>query len=100
VRGAELAEPRDATREDILAEAGHLQTYGIDGIITCMPARQGLIDCRYASHGTRLNRLYGRELDCDGPVIVHKVCSTFPAFTFKAEPVVPVMDAVRVELVS
>ena len=45
MRGAELAEPRDATREDILAEAGHLQTYGIDGIIACMPARQGLIDC-------------------------------------------------------
>jgi Protein of unknown function (DUF3303) len=36
-------------------------------------------------------------VDCDDPLAVHKVCSTFPAFTFKAEPVVPVMDAVRVE---
>lgn len=37
-------------------------------------------------------------VDCDDPLAVHKVCSTFPAFTFEARPVVPVMDAVRVEL--
>jgi hypothetical protein len=36
-------------------------------------------------------------VDCDDPLTVHKVCSTFPAFTFEARPVVPVMDAVRVE---
>jgi hypothetical protein len=29
---------------------------------------------------------------------VHKVCSTFPAFEFQAPPVIPVEDAVRVEL--
>lgn len=37
-------------------------------------------------------------VDCDDPLAVHKVCSTFPAFSFEARPVVPVMDAVRVEL--
>ena len=37
-------------------------------------------------------------VECDDPLTVHKVCSTFPAFTFEARPVVPVMDAVRVEL--
>lgn len=37
-------------------------------------------------------------MDCDDPLTVHKVCSTFPAFTFEARPVIPVEDAVRVEL--
>ena len=37
-------------------------------------------------------------VDCDDPVVVHKVCSTFPAFEFQARPVVAVEDAVRVEL--
>jgi muconolactone delta-isomerase len=37
-------------------------------------------------------------LDCDDPLAVHKFCSTLPAFEFQARPVVPVMDAVRVEL--
>mgnify|MGYP001321791809 CR=1 FL=1 len=37
-------------------------------------------------------------VDCDDPLEVHKTCSTFPAFEFQARPVVPVMDAVRVEL--
>jgi GntR family transcriptional regulator len=37
VRGTELAEPRDTTRKDILAEAGYPQTYDIDEIITRMP---------------------------------------------------------------
>ena len=37
-------------------------------------------------------------VDCEDPLTVHKVCSTFPAFVFEARPVVPVMDAVRVEL--
>lgn len=36
--------------------------------------------------------------DCDDPLEVHKFCSMLPAFTFEARPVVPVMDAVRVEL--
>jgi hypothetical protein len=31
-------------------------------------------------------------------VAVHKVCSTFPAFEFRAQPVIAVDDAVRVEL--
>jgi hypothetical protein len=35
--------------------------------------------------------------DCDDPVTVHKFCSMLPAFVFEARPVVPVMDAVRVE---
>jgi hypothetical protein len=34
----------------------------------------------------------------EGRVAVHKVCSTFPAFEFQARPVIPVEDAVRVEL--
>lgn len=37
-------------------------------------------------------------LDCDGPLAVHEFCSMLPAFEFEARPVVPVMDAVRVEL--
>lgn len=37
-------------------------------------------------------------LDCDDPLEVHKLCSMLPAFTFEVRPVVPVMDAVRVEL--
>jgi hypothetical protein len=36
-------------------------------------------------------------LDCDDPLAVHKFCSMLPAFTFEARPVIPVMDAVRVE---
>ena len=36
-------------------------------------------------------------IECDDPLEIHKFCSTFPAFEFKAHPVVPVMDAVRVE---
>jgi len=37
-------------------------------------------------------------VECDDPLAVHKVCSMLPAFVFEARPVVPVMDAVRVEL--
>jgi hypothetical protein len=36
-------------------------------------------------------------VECDDPLTVHKVCSTLPAFEFQARPVVPVMDAIRVE---
>ena len=36
-------------------------------------------------------------LDCDDPW-QFTVCSMLPAFVFEARPVVPVMDAVRVEL--
>ena len=38
-------------------------------------------------------------LDCDEPLAVHKFCSMLPSFEFQARPVVPVMDAVRVELI-
>jgi GntR family transcriptional regulator len=37
VRGTELAEPEDTSRENILAEAGYEQVYDIDEIITRMP---------------------------------------------------------------
>jgi DNA-binding GntR family transcriptional regulator len=37
VEGTELAEPRDTTRENILAEAGYEQVYDVDEIITRMP---------------------------------------------------------------
>jgi DNA-binding GntR family transcriptional regulator len=37
VRGTELADPADTTRENILAEAGYEQVYDIDEIITRMP---------------------------------------------------------------
>jgi GntR family transcriptional regulator len=37
VRGTELAEPEDTTRENILAEAGYEQVYDVDEIITRMP---------------------------------------------------------------
>jgi hypothetical protein len=37
-------------------------------------------------------------VECDDPLTVHKFCSTLPAFHFTAHPVVPVEDAIRVEL--
>jgi hypothetical protein len=37
-------------------------------------------------------------MECDDPLEVHKFCSMLPAFTFEARPVVPVADAIRVEL--
>jgi hypothetical protein len=37
-------------------------------------------------------------MDCDDPLEVHKFCSMLPAFEFQARPVVPVVDAIRVEL--
>ena len=37
-------------------------------------------------------------VECDDPLAVHKFCSMLPAFEFQAQPVVPVMDAVRVQL--
>ena len=39
-------------------------------------------------------------VDCDDPTTVHKVCSLLPAFTFEARPVIPIEDAIRVELES
>jgi hypothetical protein len=35
--------------------------------------------------------------DCDDPLAVHQFCSLLPSFAFEARPVVPVLDAVRVE---
>ena len=37
-------------------------------------------------------------LDCDDPTAVHKFCSMLPTFVFEARPVIPIEDAVRVEL--
>ena len=37
-------------------------------------------------------------MECDDPLEVHKVCSMLPAFSFEARPVIPVADAIRVEL--
>jgi uncharacterized protein DUF3303 len=37
-------------------------------------------------------------LDCDDPTAVHKFCSMLPALVFEARPVIPIEDAVRVEL--
>jgi hypothetical protein len=37
-------------------------------------------------------------LDCADPTAVHKFCSMLPAFVFEARPVIPIDDAVRVEL--
>ena len=39
-------------------------------------------------------------VECDDPTTVHKVCSLLPAFTFEARPVIPIDDAIRVELES
>ena len=39
-------------------------------------------------------------LDCDDPAAVHKFCSMLPAFVFEARPVIPIEEAVRVELES
>ena len=36
-------------------------------------------------------------VSCDDPLTVHRFCSMLPSFVFEARPVVPVMDAVRVE---
>jgi DNA-binding GntR family transcriptional regulator len=51
VRGTELAEPEDTTRENILAEAGYEQVYDVDEIITRMP-RPDEIDRLKISTGT------------------------------------------------
>lgn len=40
VRGTELAEPEDTTREDILKEAGYEQVYDIDEIVVRMPTAE------------------------------------------------------------
>src|SRR6202035_2566327 len=40
VRGTELAEPADTTREDILKEAGYEQVYDVDEIIVRMPTAE------------------------------------------------------------
>jgi muconolactone delta-isomerase len=37
-------------------------------------------------------------MDSDDPLEIHKFCSMLPAFEFQARPVVPVADAIRVEL--
>ncbi len=37
-------------------------------------------------------------VDCDDPTTVHQFCSMLPAFEFQARPVIPVEDAIRVEL--
>jgi muconolactone delta-isomerase len=37
-------------------------------------------------------------LDCDDPLEVHKLSTMLPAFIFEARPVIPIDDAVRVEL--
>jgi len=39
-------------------------------------------------------------LDCDEPAAVHKFSSMLPAFVFEARPVIPIEEAVRVELES
>src|ERR1700746_3019043 len=39
-------------------------------------------------------------LNCDDPAAVHKFCSMLPAFVFEVRPVIPIEDAVRVELES
>jgi len=38
--------------------------------------------------------------DSEDPLEVHKLCSMLPAFEFEARPVIPIEDAVRVELES
>ena len=40
VRGTELAEPEDTTREDILKDAGYEQVYDVDEIIVRMPTAE------------------------------------------------------------
>ena len=37
-------------------------------------------------------------VDCDDPATVHKCASTFPAFEMQVRAVIPIEDAVRVEL--
>jgi muconolactone delta-isomerase len=37
-------------------------------------------------------------MECDDPLEVHKFCSMLPSFVFEVHPVVPVADAIRVEL--
>jgi hypothetical protein len=47
----------------------------------------------------RVGELGGYMLaDCDDPLTVHKACSTFPELEFQVRQVVPIEDAVRVEL--
>jgi hypothetical protein len=47
----------------------------------------------------RLGEWGGHMLvDCDDAATVHKLCSTFPAFRFDVSTVLPIEEAVRVEL--
>jgi muconolactone delta-isomerase len=47
----------------------------------------------------RLGEWGGHMLvECDDVLAVHKLCSTFPAFRFEANPVLAIEDAVRIEL--
>ena len=39
-------------------------------------------------------------VECDDPVTVHGVCSTWPAFTWEARVVIPVEEAVKAELAT
>jgi hypothetical protein len=39
-------------------------------------------------------------LECDEPAAVHKLCSLLPAFVFAVHPVIPIDEAIRVELES
>lgn len=39
-------------------------------------------------------------MECDDPLEVHQFCSMLPAFTFEARFVIPVADAIRMELAA
>lgn len=71
--------------------------------------RSGYLKCSVNGRRPRISRYtvfvvregeWGGHMlvDCDDPIAVHKVCSTFPAFEFQARPVIPVDDAIRCEL--
>ena len=74
-----------------------LQSVEIRGIPT---TEDGLIlNDHFYTFVVRVGEWGGHMLvDCDDPLAVHKFCSTYPAFEFQARPVIPVEDAVRVEL--
>src|ERR1039457_7510465 len=81
------------------AEDG-IRDYKVTGVQTCaLPIWKAPANFKIESFVIRVGDWGGYMLmECDDPLEVHKFCSMLPAFTFEARPVVPVADAIRVEL--
>ena len=87
VRGTELAEPQDTTRENILAEAGYEQTYDTDEIITRMP-RPDEVDRLNIAPGTPVAQLIRTGYTADNRA-VRVMVSVIPGDTLILQYIFP-----------